>query len=64
VTEIHEGMPPHFVPKSKLRGSICLPVFGPVGEAVKELDTLLAGTIRIRLMSEVPLGVFKRSHLF
>ena len=30
----------------------------PVGEVVEELDALLAESVRIRLMSEVPLGVF------
>lgn len=30
----------------------------PVGEVVEELDGLLAESVRIRLMSEVPLGVF------
>ena len=30
----------------------------PVGEIVEELDALLAESVRIRLMSEVPLGVF------
>src|SRR5207245_5488012 len=30
----------------------------PVGEVVEELDALLAEAVRIRLMSEVPLGVF------
>lgn len=32
--------------------------FRPVGEVVEELDALLAESVRIRLMSEVPLGVF------
>src|SRR5204862_57428 len=30
----------------------------PVGEVVEELDALLVESVRIRLMSEVPLGVF------
>src|SRR5580692_5442003 len=34
------------------------PADRPVGEVVEELDSLLAESVRIRLMSEVPLGVF------
>jgi asparagine synthase (glutamine-hydrolysing) len=30
----------------------------PIGQVVEELDTLLADSVRCRLMSEVPLGVF------
>lgn len=30
----------------------------PIGQVVEELDALLAESVRIRLMSEVPLGVF------
>ena len=34
------------------------PADRPAGEVVEELDALLAESVRIRLMSEVPLGVF------